>query len=43
MGVEVLYSPAAIRGLDAVWERIAIENEETGGADRVIADIRRIP
>lgn len=39
MGVEVLYSPAAIRDLDSIWKWIAIENEEPGGADRVIADI----
>ena len=39
MGVEVLYSPAALRDLDAIWEWIAIEKEEPDGADRVIADI----
>lgn len=39
MAVEVLYSPAAIRDLDAVWEWIAITNEEPSGADRTIADI----
>ena len=39
MAVEVLYSPAALRDLDAIWEWVAIENEEPDGAERVVSDI----
>lgn len=39
MPVEVVYSPEALRDLDAIWEWIAVENENPEVADRVIGDL----
>lgn len=39
MSYEVMWSPAAVRDLDVVWEWIAVENGEPAAAERTIAAI----
>jgi plasmid stabilization system protein ParE len=39
MDVEVVCAPDALHDLDAIWEWIAVENGESGSAERVVADI----
>ena len=39
MPVEVVYSPEAVRDLDAIWEWIAMEHGEPRAADHVIGDL----
>lgn len=39
MAVDILYSPEALRDLDAIWDWIAIENGELRAAERTVTDI----